>query len=89
MRRALHEHSIRTIDKWDQEIHHESWQDELESRQRTIEILLDDLSFHDKTIDDLRFHVGVLESHLADAKAEIVRLNALLDSQSKKHPHSR
>lgn len=88
MRRAIHESSIRMIDKIDQEIRRESWQDDLERKDQIIQGLLKDLDYNNDLYKLQESIIDGLEHRLANAEAEIVRLNTLLDSQSKRHPHS-
>ena len=93
LRRALHESHIRMIDSLDQDYHRETWQDELRDKDHKIdqltwqlEPLERDLNICHLDIELLRKDKDLLQRLLEHAEVEIIRLNTLLDSQSKKHP---
>ncbi|MGH2481301.1 MAG: hypothetical protein ACRDHW_16735 [Ktedonobacteraceae bacterium] len=84
--RIMQEASERFYLKLYQDVHRETWQDELEQlqkdRARRDDLLLGVLE--DKS--HLRASIAVLEEQLAEKDAEIVRLTTLLEGQAKRTP---
>ena len=67
-----------------QNIHRESWQDELERKESLIASLLQDLKYTHNMNEILQIDNDLLREQLADQAEEITRLTLLLDAQSKK-----
>jgi hypothetical protein len=68
----------------DQEIHRETWQDELETTNKLLKFMLEDLKLKEERIEILEKAIAFLEDRLTSKEAEIVRLNVLLESQAKR-----
>jgi hypothetical protein len=74
--------------KIDQDIHRETWQDELKKQEEYINSCHRyELFLHEQN-NILREYIKVLEEQLADKEAEIARLNILLESSTKRRTHS-
>lgn len=74
-----------------QDVHRESWQDDLEHKEKQVTLLLDMLTKARNEHEYLEVYNNVLEleiqslkDRLADKEAEIVRLMILLENQAKK-----
>jgi hypothetical protein len=81
---SMEEAMIRIYDASYQEIHHETWQDDVERQERLIHGLLDENIFLHEVRDTLLGIIDRQEATLAEKDAEIVRLTFLLDAQSQK-----
>ena len=76
-----------------QDVHRETWQNELEEKesyigllttyQKLLQVRNEELQIQNNM---LREYVDILEGKLADRKAEIVRLNVLLEGPKKRRP---
>lgn len=73
------EASIRYWSKIDQEIHRETWQDELKGWRNLY-------GWAEEDNRHLRDYIDVLENQLAERDAEILRLNILLEGSIKHKP---
>lgn len=95
MTRAEREWRIRLKDSVEQNIRHESWQDDLQSQRETIAVqaklivfLYDQLDYERSWSNFLGGEIQSLKENLAEKEAEIVRLHILLEGPqaSKKRP---
>ena len=74
-----------------QDVHRETWQDELEAQEKRINEqsdlisdLIDEVNFYRDATENLLTSIDFLNEQLAEKEVEIVRLSMLLDAQSMK-----
>jgi hypothetical protein len=86
--RMMRESQERFWTKVHQEIHRETWQDELEHDDKLIKGLLEDLQFLEAQNKLQQLVIESLENKITENEAEIVYLKTLLEGQSKqRRPH--
>lgn len=89
--RARQEARVRMINSIDQDIHRETWQDELERANKRLEQQEEEIAYLQNENDYLQLQlqmrddwIDALTNQIAEKEAEIVRLIMLLDQQSKR-----
>ena len=84
LNRIIHEASERLWSAVEQQVRRESWQDDLERKDKLLRQAHQELAYLEEQNSLLQQQIVFLENLLADKEAEIVRLNTLLEGQAKR-----
>jgi len=70
----------------EQHVHRETWQDDLERKDKLLSQVSKELVYIAEQNELLQLEVEFLKDQIAEKDAEIARLNVLLEGQAKRKP---